>query len=234
MYKEVFFWVNNIMGVREQLAEIRRQIGNKPVTIVAATKYADTGQMREAYAAGIRHFGENRVQDALAKMEAFPKDGYPDLHWHFIGRLQTNKVNKTLDASGCKFALIHSVDSLRLARKLSDVNAKAGFVQPVLLQVNVSGEESKAGFTPEAARESLEAMTTLPGIAIRGLMTMAPDTREAAAVRSVFKDLKRLREELAGDTGIDLPELSMGMSGDFAHALEYGATMIRIGNRLFS
>lgn len=217
------------MSVSEQLAVIRRAVGERPVAVAAATKYASIAQMREAYAAGIRIFAENRVQEALLKMAAFPADVYPDLRWHLIGPLQTNKISKTLG----RFELIHSVDSVRVAQELSRRNAEATLLQPVLLQVNVSGELSKHGFALAEVRTVVETVKTLPGIALQGLMTMAPHISDPSLLKTVFCDLKSLRDALEETYAISLPDLSMGMSNDFMHAIECGATIVRIGSHLF-
>lgn len=224
---------NPAVSIRQRHEELCDQVhrlaGDRPVTIIAVTKYALPEQMREAYAAGVRDFGENKIQDCLQKMDVFAKEGHTDVRWHFIGHLQTNKIPKTIG----RFHLIHSVDSRRLAEKLSAANTEAGRVQPVLLQVNVSGEAAKHGFFPEELRGAMPELVQLKGIDIRGLMTMAPHTPDQGVVRGVFADLANLRDDLAALHRIDLPELSMGMSHDFVHALGLGATMIRIGSLLF-
>jgi pyridoxal phosphate enzyme (YggS family) len=225
-------------SIQERFAAIQEQIrthagGAQNVTVVAVSKYATVERMRDAYQAGLRHFGENKVQDALAKMDAFPKDAYPDLHWHFIGTLQTNKVKKTVG----RFDLIHTVDSVRLAEALSEVNLAAGLCQPVLLQINLSADPDRHGFLPEEAAAALEPMQNLAGIRPLGLMTMAPPeislNENKDALRPLFCRLRELRNDLSALCHAPLPELSMGMSHDFPHALACGATIIRIGNYLF-
>lgn len=225
------------MNFRDRLAHIQDTIAlyadDRPVTLVAVSKYASLAQMEEAYEAGIRHFGENKVQDALAKMEQFPSEFLKDTHWHFIGNLQTNKVKKTL----ARFDLIHAVDSVRLADALSASNLGAGKVQNVLLQVNLSEDATRHGFLPDALFEAFPQMLSLEGIAVRGLMGMAPPeaslSGDERALKSVFCRLRDVRDQLAEEAKIALPELSMGMTHDFTHALACGATIIRIGNYLF-
>ncbi len=225
------------MTLSEQLqavqATIRERAGDRPITVVAVTKYATVAQMRAAYQAGLRHFGENKVQDALGKMEAFPPEEFPDLRWHLIGSLQSNKVKKTVGA----FSLIHSVDSETLAEHLSKQNVLAQNCQPVLLQLNLSDDGSRHGFAPQTVLPALSRIAALPGITVRGLMAMAPPEASLAQNESILKrhfdSVLQLRETLTAELGIPLPEISMGMSHDFPQALSSGATIIRIGNYLF-
>ncbi|WP_373533537.1 YggS family pyridoxal phosphate-dependent enzyme [Vampirovibrio sp.] len=212
---------------------IQTQAGDRPVTLIAVTKYASVEQMREAYYAGIRHFGENKVQDALTKMALFSGEEFPDLNWHLIGSLQSNKANKTVG----RFALIHSVDSVALAERLSRQNEAAGHQQKILLQVNVSDDPTRMGFTPDALLASAQHIAGLPGIVLQGLMTMAPPeaslNQNETTLKACFHSVSALKEALEAQQGIPLPELSMGMSHDFPQALACGATIIRIGNYLF-
>lgn len=183
----------------------------KPAKLVAVTKGHELSACMPLYEAGIKTFGENRVQDALPKMESAPKD----ISWHFIGTLQKNKVNKVVG----KFDLIHSVDSFDLAEKISKTGP-----QKILLQVNV---RHRHGFSPEDLRECFSDLLKLPNLSIEGLMTMAPDTDDKTLIRSTFRELRLLRDELG------LKELSMGMSQDWQIALDEGATLLRIGSKLF-
>lgn len=225
------------MSIQRQVQTINDRIaqrsGHQPVTLIAVTKYSTLEQMREAYEAGIRHFGENRVQDALNKQAAFPAAQFPDLQWHLIGSLQSNKAKKTVG----HFSLIHSVDSLDLAQTLARHNESHGTRQPILLQVNTSDDSSRHGFSPDRLLKEAAAIQALPGIHLRGLMTMAPPQASLAsdelALKACFGKVASLRDELQNQLGIELPELSMGMSHDFPHALSSGATIIRIGNYLF-
>jgi pyridoxal phosphate enzyme (YggS family) len=180
--------------------------------LVAVTKGHSWDECQPLYREGIRDFGENRLQEALPKMEEAPVDA----RWHFIGTLQKNKVNKVAG----RFALIHSVDSFELAEKISKTAP-----QDILLQVNI---RHRHGFTPDELRKSFEALRALPNLSIQGLMTMAPDTEDTAIIRDTFRTLRKLRDELG------LKELSMGMSHDWQIALEEGATLLRIGTLLFN
>lgn len=225
------------MTIRDRVLElqeqVRRHAAGRTVTVVAVSKYAAVECMWEAYQAGLRDFGESRVQDALTKMAHFSPEAYPGLNWHFIGSLQTNKAAKTVG----RFSLIHSVDSVRLAEALSAANASAGRQQSVLLQINASGDPSRRGFLPDEAEAALPAILALPGLELRGLMTMAPPEASLGAdtetLNGVFDGLRRLGERLSRLSARPLPELSMGMSRDFPYALANGATIIRVGNALF-
>ncbi len=198
------------------------------VRVVAVTKYLETEQMLELRAAGLELFGENRAQAALAKLEAFatqPPERQP-LEWHFIGTLQGNKVRQVVG----RFQLIHSVDRLELAEELSREAGNRGLVQPVLLQVNVSGEASKHGFTEDGLTELWPRLRRLEGLRLDGLMGMAAAEGDAGAE---FRRLRQLRDRLDPERG-QLRELSMGMSGDFGEAVHEGASLVRIGTYLFS
>jgi len=195
------------------------------ITIVAVTKHVGVVEVRQAIAAGCIDFGENRVQEFLGKYGLFP-----DVNWHFIGTLQTNKV-KDVVGRAC---LIHSVDSLRLLEHVDRVAETHGVVQNVLLQVNVSCEASKHGMTAEEAEETLRASLELPAVNVTGLMTIAPYARPED-VRWVFRDTARLFASLAAMrfNDIDLCDLSMGMTNDYKVAIEEGSTIIRIGRAIF-
>lgn len=184
------------------------------VKIVCVTKEHAWNECTFLYNEGARQFGENKVQEAIPKMEEAPKD----IDWHFIGNLQKNKVNKVVG----QFSLIHSVDTFELAEKISQT---AIHPQPILLQINIM---HKHGFTPNDLREKFPRLQALKGIDIQGLMTMAPDTDDFTLIRNVFSEAYKLKEELR------LKELSMGMSHDYPIAIEEGATMIRVGTLLFT
>ncbi|MBE0477264.1 MAG: YggS family pyridoxal phosphate-dependent enzyme [Coriobacteriia bacterium] len=196
------------------------------VTVVAVTKTVGVAEIRDARAAGIRDFGENRVQEFLGKYGLFP-----DVRWHFVGTLQTNKVKDVVGRAH----LIHSVDSERLLEAVERRAAEAGVVQPVLLQVNVSGEESKHGIAPRDAEEVLRASAGMEAVDVRGLMTMAPFEPRAEEVRPVFRECASLFASLNAMrlNGVRLTELSMGMTNDFTVAVEEGATMVRVGRAIF-
>ena len=214
-------------AVRRQVADAADIAGRDPgeITIVGVTKTVGVEEVRAALLAGISDFGENRVQEFLGKYGLFP-----DAHWHFIGTLQTNKAKDVVGRA----ALIHSVDSLRLLDEIARRAEAAGVVQPVLLQVNVSGEESKHGFECCDVREALIEASHRPNVAVRGFMTMAPLGRPEDA-RWVFRELRELRDSLREMplNGVELTELSMGMSNDFRVAVEEGSTIVRVGRAIF-
>ncbi|MFC0214169.1 YggS family pyridoxal phosphate-dependent enzyme [Paenibacillus chartarius] len=214
--------------VRSRIASAAERSGRDPVDIrvIAVTKYVSLETTRAALDLGLEHIGENRWQDVQAKWEALHERGT----WHFIGHLQTNKVK---DVVG-KFAYIHSLDRLSLAKEIEKKAAALGIVQDCLIQVNVSGEESKYGLPPEELHSFAGQLRDMPHIRVVGLMTMAPLEAEAEATRPVFRELRRLRDELnaGGTLGYEAPHLSMGMSGDFEVAIEEGATWVRLGTIL--
>lgn len=211
--------------VRDAIREQQARAGwTHPVTIIAVTKTHPALAVTAAVEAGLTAVGENRVQEALTKQEALP--GLV-VEWHLIGSLQRNKARQAVN----RFALIHSVDSLALAQEL-DRRAVAGQRQPVLVQVNCSGEPQKGGVEPDQLPALLEAVAGLGGLELRGLMTMAALTVDLAVQRQAFRRLRELRDA-AGLHGHRLPELSMGMSGDYLVAVEEGATMVRLGTLLF-
>jgi pyridoxal phosphate enzyme (YggS family) len=208
-----------IEEVKERLALVRERIARirnpDDIVIVAVTKGFGPDTCRAALAAGLRVLGENRVHEAKLKMDAVP-----DGEWHLIGHLQTNKVRQ---AAG-RFALIHSVDSVRLATELAKVEPQ----QAVLLEVNVAREAQKHGADPDRAMEAITAISSL--LQLRGLMAMGPSQGDPAPA---FKDLRQLRDDAEQRLGKSLPVLSMGMSGDFEVALREGSTMLRLGQVLF-
>jgi pyridoxal phosphate enzyme (YggS family) len=211
--------------VRETIERHRALRGwGHEVRIVAVTKTHPAEAVRAAVAAGLTDVGENRVQEALAKQEELAG---VDVAWHLIGTLQKNKARH---AAG-RFALIHSVDRLDLAQELGR-RMPEGMRQAVLVQVNCSAEPQKGGVEPGELPALLEAVACTPGIEMQGLMTMAAFDAEEAELRRTFALLRRLRDEADG-RGHRLPELSMGMSGDYAIAVEEGATMVRLGTVLF-
>ncbi len=205
--------------IRERVARAAERAGRSPaeVTIVAVSKTFPTQAIEEAVAAGIAHIGENRVQKAAAKITSLR---HLPVTWHMLGHLQTNKAKTALEL----FDIIQSVDSLRLAEALSRRTERA---IPVLLEVNVAGEASKFGLSPQQVAETAEAIARLPHLDLRGLMTIAPWVSDPEEVRPIFRDLRRLRDALG------LAELSMGMTDDFEVAIEEGATLVRIGRAIF-
>jgi pyridoxal phosphate enzyme (YggS family) len=217
---------HNLEEVRAKIETAARRGGRNPaaVQLVAVSKTVDVGRVREAVDAGQTIFGENYLQEAKSKIEAL---GQP-ASWHFIGHLQTNKAK----AAVALFELIHGVDRLKLAQALNAAAAQIGKVQDILLQVSLAGEETKSGAPPEAIPELLREIAPLPHLRVVGLMTMPPFL-DLEAVRPYFRALRELRERLLKlDLG-PLPELSMGMSGDFEVAVEEGATLVRVGTAIF-
>ncbi len=226
--------VGTIAGrVRVVLDEIRRaavRAGRAPdqVRLVAASKTVPVERLREAVDAGIRHLGENRLQEALPKIERLDREG---VLWHFIGTLQRRKVKSVVG----RFETIHSVDSLALAEEINRQAREAGLRQRVLLEVNLGGEASKGGFAPTELAEALPALSELSGLDIRGLMAIPPPTPTAEDTRPYFRQLRELAQALTaqGCRNINMQELSMGMSHDFPVAIEEGATYVRVGTAIF-
>lgn len=237
----------NIALVQAHIARACERAGRAPesVTLVAVSKTHPASAVIEAVGAGVRHFGENRVEDANPKLMQVAESIADGLTWHMIGHIQSRKAKEVVSYLGeRRFGLVHSVDSLELAVKLSRLVIERGDSPlPVLAQVNVSGELSKAGF--EAAgweaqttlaqhiTSQLKALTELPGLSLRGLMTMAPISDDSEAVRPVFASLRCLRDEVQDRLGVALPELSMGMTDDYPVAIEEGATLVRVGRAIF-
>lgn len=215
-----------LAGIRE-IIEARRTAGGwtHPVRIIAVTKTHGPEAVQAAVAAGLDAVGENRVQEALGKQAALPD---LSVEWHLIGGLQTNKARQAVG----RFALIHSVDRWELAAELDRRAGAAGLVQHVLVQVNASREPQKGGVEPEALPALLDRLRGTPHLAVRGLMTMAAFTADEAEQRRAFALLRALQEAAVRE-GHVLPELSMGMSGDYPVAVEEGATLVRLGTVLF-
>ena len=210
----------------ERLTQVRAEIARiaeHPVTIVAVTKGFGTDAIHAALAAGLADIGENRVQEAMQKQDALR--GHPGIRWHLIGHLQRNKA-KVVPG---RFELVHSIDSLELAREL---DRRASDSVRVLLQVNVAGESQKSGCPPQEARGLARQIAALGQLRLEGLMTLAPLTDDVEVQRRAFRGLRLLRDSIKED-GVWLPTLSMGMSGDYATAVAEGATMIRLGTALF-
>ncbi len=217
-----------IKRVEARIEAACRRAGRKreEVTLVAVSKTFPVETVARAYAAGLRIFGENRPQELKNKVLALSDD----IEWQFIGHLQTNKIKYVAGS----VQLIHSVDRMHLAQALSDFAETKNLVQPVLVQVNISAEEAKHGFKPEEAVERYLEIAALPGLKVKGLMGMAPFTDDEVRVRSAFKTLRHIREELTRQAPqVVCSELSMGMSGDFEIAIEEGSTIIRVGTALF-
>jgi pyridoxal phosphate enzyme (YggS family) len=217
----------NLALVNRRLADAAQRAGRDPaeVRLVAVSKKVAAARLSQAVAAGQRRFGENYVQEAKGKIAALG----PGLSWHLIGSLQTNKAKEAV----ALFDLIHSVDRLKLAQALESAAARLGKVQAVLIQVSLAGEASKSGAAPEAVPELLKAMAGLPHLKVAGLMTMPPWFADPEAARPFFRALRELRDRMRDLVGLPLPELSMGMSGDYEVAVAEGATLVRVGTAIF-
>lgn len=219
----------NLTEVRKHVEEACRRAGRKPeeVTLIAVSKTKPVSMLQEAYDAGSRDFGENKVQEILSKEPELPKD----IRWHMIGHLQRNKVHQVLG----KAVLIHSVDSLRLAEQIEAEAKKKGIDVDILLEVNVAEEESKYGFRLEETEEAIRTISRFPHVHIRGLMTIAPFVSDAEENRPVFKKLYQFSVDIAQKNidNVTMDVLSMGMTGDYEVAIEEGATMVRVGTGIF-
>jgi PLP dependent protein len=217
----------NLEEVRERIASACRVSGRSPesVELIAVSKTFPATAVSEATHCGQFIFGESRQQEAEPKIASLPDR----LRWHFIGRLQTNKVRKVLPL----FEAIHAVDSLRLATHIDHVAADCGLFPKVFLQVNVAGEASKGGFEPGDIERDLDAILGLQRLEILGLMTIPPAEDDAESARKWFVALRELRDRLVEKFGVPLPSLSMGMSGDYEVAVQEGATHVRVGSAIF-
>ena len=222
--------------LKDQLQEVEKRIqaacdraGRKreEVTLIAVSKTKPVETLQEAYDLGVRIFGENKVQELTAKYEALPKD----IHWHMIGHLQTNKVKYIID----KVAMIHSVDSLRLAETIEKEAAKKDICMPILIEVNVAEEESKFGLKVEEVLPLIEEISSYSHIQVKGLMTIAPFVANPEENRDVFRKLKKLSVDIAAKNinNINMSVLSMGMTNDYQVAVEEGSTMVRVGTGIF-
>ena len=219
----------NIEQVQSRITEACGRAGRdrEDVTLIAVSKTKPIPDLEEAYRFGVRDFGENKVQELVEKAEVLPKD----IRWHMIGHLQRNKVKYIVD----KVCLIHSVDSLRLAEEISKEAVKRQLTVNVLIEVNVAGEETKFGSTTDEAIQLVEQIAALPGICIKGLMTIAPFVENPEENRKYFSKLRQLAVDI-NDKNIDnvsMHVLSMGMTGDYEVAVEEGATLVRVGTGIF-
>jgi PLP dependent protein len=221
---------DNLVSVMHHIDEAARRAGRSPesIRLISVSKQVSSGKILEAYQAGSKCFGENKVQEAVSKIDEINAQ---DISWHFIGHLQKNKV-KYLDS---RFELIHSIDSLSLAEKISTYREGKNQRQAVLLQVNVSGEEAKFGMTPAELEDQLSSFGQLKGIQVQGLMTIPPQNPEAENSRQYFSALRVLRDKFQAMNieGVELKELSMGMTNDYLIAVEEGATLVRVGTGVF-
>jgi pyridoxal phosphate enzyme (YggS family) len=219
----------NLERVKARIRDAAVKAGRDPdsILVLGVTKTVEPDVMREAFDAGLRNFGENRVQEYLRKADIINRD----CCWHIIGRLQTNKV-KYLDQ---RVGMIHSLDRMELARVLDERGKKIGHEWDVLIQVNISGEDTKAGLSPENVRDFVNEASKLGNIKIKGLMTIAPYTVNPEDVRWVFRDLRKLAVDIQRERiqNINMEYLSMGMSNDFEVAVEEGANIVRVGSAIF-
>lgn len=215
--------------VQANVEKIKAQIAPYNPTIVAVTKYFDESQILKYYEIGFRDFGENRVKDAVEKIKKLPEEVIKNSRFHLIGHLQTNKVKLAVG----NFDLIHSVDSLKLAQAISEEAKNKGIVQKILLQINNANEEQKSGFSPLEIKQQFNDILKLDGIKICGVMNMAPIHSSDENLHKLFGNIKQIYDELQSEFGVELNQISMGMSNDFKIALEEGATIIRLGRILF-
>ncbi len=220
-----------IAALHDRVTAAARKAGRDPgeVTLVGIAKTKPAALVREAHAAGLHDVGESYVDEFFGKEAEFHP---PDLRYHFVGRLPRKRVRKVVGRRrrNLRTALIHSVDSLKLAHKISFVAGSEGVTQPLLVQVNQGGEPTKSGVAPEAAVALLRRIAELPAVELRGLMTLPPLDEPA---RPYFRALRELRDRARDELGLPLPDLSMGLTGDFVEAIAEGATLVRVGTALF-
>ena len=219
----------NYEEVQKKITEACKRAGRnrEEVTLIAVSKTKPVEMLSEIYDLGERNFGENKVQELTEKEEVLPKD----IHWHMIGHLQRNKVKYIID----KVAMIHSVDSLRLAQTIEQEAAKKDLVMPILLEVNVAEEESKFGLTTNEVLPLLEKISIFSHIKVMGLMTIAPFVKNPEENREVFRTLKKLSVDISAKNinNVNMSVLSMGMTGDYQVAVQEGSTMVRVGTGIF-
>lgn len=220
---------DNLLEVQDMIKSACERSGRgiEEVTLIAVSKTKPLPMLEEIYEAGIRRFGENKVQELTDKYEALPKD----IEWHMIGHLQRNKVKYIVD----KVSLIHSVDSVRLAEEISKEAVKHNVVANILIEVNIAKEETKFGFLAEETYDAIQTISRLPGIIVRGLMTSAPYVENSEENRPYFHDLKQLCVDINSKNidNVCMDILSMGMTNDYVVAIEEGATHVRVGTAIF-
>lgn len=220
----------NLEEVEEKIAKACERAGRarEEVTLIAVSKTKPVEMLQEIYDEGIRDFGENKVQELTEKYEVMPKD----MKWHMIGHLQRNKVKYIVD----KVTLIHSVDSLRLAETISREAEKKGVTVPILIEVNIAGEETKFGLSSKEEVISLtEQIAALPNLSVKGLMTVAPPVKDPEENRPFFREIRQLSVDITNKNidNVSMEILSMGMTNDYTVAIEEGATMVRVGTGIF-
>ena len=219
----------NLAKTQENIERACRNVGrdSRDVTLIAVSKTKPVSMLMEAYECGCREFGENKVQELVSKYESMPKD----IHWHMIGHLQRNKVKYIVD----KVALIHSVDSLKLAEEISREAVKKNVSVSILIEVNVAEEESKFGVKVDETLPLIKQIASLPGIRVEGLMTIAPYVENSEENRQYFEILRQLAVDITTKNidNVNMNVLSMGMTGDYMIAVETGATLVRVGTGIF-
>ena len=218
---------DNLSTVTGKIADACERVGRdvKTVELIAVSKTFPAASVRDAFDAGQLVFGESKIQEAEPKIEALPGS----MHWHFIGRVQRNKVRKLLQ----NFEVIHAIDSLRLASFANEIARELGLYPKFFLQVNLGDEISKGGFEPELLRAEMESLLKLDRLEIIGLMSIPPVGPDAESARPWFSKLRKIRDAMEIDFGVKFPALSMGMSGDFEVAIEEGSTHVRVGSAIF-
>ena len=223
----------NIEQIRENIkhAALKSGRSSDDITLIGVTKTVDCERIRELLDAGVNNLGENRVQELLSKYDALKTNQQLAPIWHLIGQLQTNKVKYITD----KVSLIHSVDSVKLASEINRQALKYGKTVDVLVEINIAGEDTKAGIAPKEIRQFFEKISNFPNISIKGLMTIAPYVENPEENRGNFSNMRELfvDKSLILSDNIDMRVLSMGMTGDYEVAIEEGATMVRIGTGIF-
>lgn len=215
--------------VEKNFLELKQEIAPYNVNIIAVTKYFGLNAMIAGYKVGIRDFAESRALEAIEKIQALPNEIRKNSKFHFIGHLQSNKVEKVV----AHFDIIHSVDSVKIAKAISDTACSLDKREKILLQINNSGEVQKFGFSKEQLVSEMKCLLDLEGVEILGLMNMAPLEATTEELAQLFGDIREFRNKLEREFKIELPELSMGMSNDYKIAVKEGATAIRIGRKLF-
>jgi pyridoxal phosphate enzyme (YggS family) len=221
--------LENLEEVNKRILSACEKAGRDPkeVTLIAVSKTKPASMIEEAYGAGVRDFGENKVQELCEKHKELPQD----IKWHMIGHLQRNKVKQIIG----KTVLIHSVDSLRLAEQIEEEAGKQDLIIDILLEINVAEEDSKFGFKLEEAESAILKIATFPHVRIKGLMTIAPFVENSEENRSVFKKLRQFYVDMQRKNidNVSMSLLSMGMTGDYEVAIEEGATLVRVGTGIF-
>ncbi len=220
---------DNLKQVEDNIAKACARAGRdrSEVTLIAVSKTKPVEMLQEIYDEGVRTFGENKVQEICEKYEQLPSD----IEWHMIGHLQRNKVKQVID----KAALIHSVDSYRLAQEISVQAQKKNICMPILVEVNIAQEESKFGISADDTVQLVEEIAALPNLEIKGLMTIAPFVTDPEENRTYFRQIKQLSVDIKNKNidNVSMDVLSMGMTGDYEVAIEEGATMVRVGTGIF-